>query len=66
MSSNAQSTRVLARTKARTLSQDELDLVAGGGPKGGSQPTRNCYWDRGQYICYETADAGGIEWDFPF
>ena len=66
MSNNVQPSRGLARTKARTLSQEELEIVAGGGWKGGSQPTRNCYYDRGQYVCYTTADAVGMEFDWSF
>ena len=66
MATKKEPKRVLARTKARTLSQDELDLVAGGGWKTGSKPTETCYYSGGYRYCYTQPDAAGVEYDFPF
>lgn len=51
--------RVLARNLARTLTDEELELVAGGGVKGGTMST-TC----NQYGCYRTQDDVGVEYDW--
>lgn len=65
MQTEAKPTRVLARAFARELTQDELDIVAGGDWKTGTSPTQDCYYDhRYGRTCTTRPDDSGVEYDF--